>query len=337
MTATPQTCLLTSVGLHSVAVLFFFVSTAFIPAPSPNLSSPVLEIVSDSVRLTDGLTVGGPETPPSNPAAGTPPTAQPSAPVPPLRQGTRPKPPPPQTEALPIEKKHPPKKEAEVSSELKQIETVKSPKNAQDIDPNLPAPSATKKTIQVAQKTVKSSKTETDANDALRRAEARKTAAKIERERAAKAEEAAEIAEAAESARQEAWNKNQRVRIDALRGAAGSLSSTLSGKFQFSTPGKGGEAYAPYTSYLSSFYKLRWRKPTTLNVDRGEVGAEIVILRNGTVKSFRITDPSRIRALDDSVREVLDRNRQLRPLPDGTEDAERTISIRFDLSAAAAM
>ena len=76
MTATPQTCLLTSVGLHSVAVLFFFVSTAFIPAPSPNLSSPVLEIVSDSVRLTDGLTVGGPETPPSNPAAGTPPTAQ---------------------------------------------------------------------------------------------------------------------------------------------------------------------------------------------------------------------------------------------------------------------
>ena len=99
MTATPQTCLLTSVGLHSVAVLFFFVSTAFIPAPSPNLSSPVLEIVSDSVRLTDGLTVGGPETPPSNPATGTPPTVPPSAPVPPLRQGTRPKPPPPQTEA----------------------------------------------------------------------------------------------------------------------------------------------------------------------------------------------------------------------------------------------
>ncbi|MSU32486.1 MAG: TonB family protein [Pedosphaera sp.] len=331
MTATPQTCLITSVGLHAVAVLFFVVSTAFIPAPSPNLSSPVLEIVSDSVRLTDGLTAGGPETPPSNPTSGTPPPTPPSAPIPPLKQSTSAKTPPPQTEALPIEKKQPQKKEVEVASELKRVETVKTPKNAQDIDPNLPAQSTAKKPIQVAQKTVKSTKTESDANDALRRAEAKKATAKIERERAA------EAAEAAESARQEAWNKNQRARTDALRGAAGSLSSTLSGKFQFSTPGKGGEAYAPYTSYLSSFYKLRWKKPTTLNVDRGEVGAEIVILRNGIVKSFRITDPSRIRALDDSVREVLDRNRQLRPLPDGTEDSERTISIRFDLSAAAAM
>jgi TonB family protein len=196
---------------------------------------------------------------------------------------------------------------------------------AQDVDPTLSTKKqkASKTDFQLAEAPKKRSKKDIEAE--------RKAT-----EAAADAQEAREAREhqARVAAARDAWNRAQQARADAVRGVASNLGKNLSGSTSFEMPGPGGAAYAPYGSYLMAFYKLRWKKPTTLNVDHGEVEAEITVQRNGRVSAFKLINPSGIRALDDSVREVLERNRDLRPLPDGTTDTERRITIRFDLSAA---
>jgi len=322
LTANSQTCTLASAGIHATAVLLFLFAPALIPHPPLDPGSPVLEIESDRIRLTDGTTIGG-GNPDAHPPTQPPPKANSQLPPQPAEQ----LPVKPEVVTKPVEPVQkpsaPPKPRPTLATDTKKAEPPKAAKNAQDVDPALSTKPivTTRKPIQVAQKP-----TRRTADDAAADQAAQKAAEQAERDRAAAA-----------AARREQWEKAVRDRADTIRGVASTLGSSLSGKLSFEVPGKGGEAYAPYTSYLSAFYKLRWKKPATLSSDRGEVGAEIQILKDGTVKSFRITSPSGIRALDDSVRDVLDRNRQLRPLPDGSEDAERTITIRFDLSAASAM
>jgi colicin import membrane protein len=204
-------------------------------------------------------------------------------------------------------------------------EIQRSAPNAQDVDPNL----STKK--------LKSSKTDFQLAEAPKKRS--KKEAEVERNNAAAVAAAQDAREAREhqarvTAAREAWSKAQQARADAVRGVASNLGKNLSGSTSFEMPGPGGAAYAPYGSYLMAFYKLRWKKPTTLTVEHGEVEVEITVQRNGRVSAFKLVKPSGIRALDDSVREVLDANRDLRPLPDGTTDSERRITIRFDLSAA---
>lgn len=240
---------------------------------------------------------------------------------------------PPKAEPPKVEPQAPPKAEPpEPPKKTLATEIQRSAPNvpkAQDVDPAL----ATKKQkspksdFQLADAPKKRSKKDIEAD--RREAAAAEAAASEARE----AREAKERQARAAAAR-EAWNRAQQARADAVRGVASNLGKNLSGSTTIEMPGPGGAAYAPYGSYLVAFYKLRWKKPTTLSVDHGEVEAEITVQRNGRVTAFRLVKPSGIRALDDSVREVLDRNRDLRPLPEGTTDPERRITIRFDLSAA---
>jgi TonB family protein len=208
-------------------------------------------------------------------------------------------------------------------------EIQRSAPNAQDVDPNLSTKKLklSKPDFQLAEAPKKRSKKEAEAE---RNNSAAAAAAAVAAQDAREAREH----QARVTAAREAWNKAQQARSDAVRGVASNLGKNLSGSTSFEMPGPGGAAYAPYGSYLMAFYKLRWKKPTTLNVDHGEVEVEITVQRNGRVSAFRLVKPSGMRALDDSVREVLDGNRDLRPLPDGTTDSERRITIRFDLSAA---
>ena len=324
MTANSQTCMLASAGIHATAALLFLFAPAFLPPPRLEPEGPVLTIESDRIRLTDGNTAGG-----GNPEARMPAPSPPKTSVPPTVPN--PKQPEPQVKTPEPPPRTPPllKQKPPLATDRQKAEPPSVPKKAQDVDPTLPGKTSSKKPIEVAKKATKRTADEAAADET-----ARKALEKAEKDKEAK-EMAAAAAAAAE--RREKWERSVRDRADAIRGAAGTLGSTLSGKFSFDVPGKGGEAYAPYTSYLAAFYKLRWKKPTTLSSDRGEVGAEIRISKDGRVMSFKITSPSGIRALDDSVRDVLDRNRQLRPFPEGAEDAERTITIRFDLSAASAL
>jgi TonB family protein len=326
--------LLTSVGIHAAAVGLLVFAPALSSRTVQDTPSPILEIIPDNLRLTDGNTIGGgnpnaqppkggpqlsapPQPPVQEPPPPTPPpTPPPKTPPPEPSKAQEPPPETPKAELLP------PKKN--LATEI-QRSTPNAPK-AQDVDPTLSTQKqkASKSDFQLAEAPKKRSKKDIDAE--------RKAS-----EAAAAAEEAREAREhqARVAAAREAWNRAQQARADAVRGVASNLGKNLSGSTSFEMPGPGGAAYAPYGSYLMAFYKLRWKKPTTLNVDHGEVEAEITVQRNGRVSAFRLVKPSGMRALDDSVREVLDRNRDLRPLPEGTSDPERRLTIRFDLSASA--
>lgn len=331
--------LLTSVGIHAAALGLLVFAPALSSRTAHDVPSPVLEILPDNLRLTDGNTIGGgnplaqpPKGGPQPASPSQPPVQEPPPPTPPPQtppqktppsepsKPEEPAPEPPKAEVVPP--KNPPKKL--LATEIQR--STPNPPKAQDVDPTL------------SNKKLKSSKTD------FQLAEAPKKRSKKDIEAERRASEAATAAEEAREAREhqarvaaarDAWNRAQQARADAVRGAASSLGKNLSGSTSFEMPGPGGAAYAPYGSYLMAFYKLRWKKPTTLNVDHGVVEAEITVQRNGRVSAFRLVTPSGIRALDDSVREVLDRNRDLRPLPEGTTDAERRITIRFDLSASA--
>ena len=319
--------LLTSVGIHAAAVGVLLFAPALSSHTVQDAPSPVLEIIPDNLRLTDGNTLGGgnpdaqpPKSSPQPSAPTAPPPPEPPQPEPPK---TQPQPPPPEPAKAVEPTKEPTKMEPPKKSLATEIQ--RSAPNAQDVDPNL----STKK--------LKSSKTDFQLAEAPKKRS--KKEAEVERNNAAAVAAAQDAREAREhqarvTAAREAWNKAQQARADAVRGVASNLGKNLSGSTSFEMPGPGGAAYAPYGSYLMAFYKLRWKKPTTLNVDHGEVEVEITVQRNGRVSAFRLVKPSGMRALDDSVREVLDGNRDLRPLPDGTTDSERRITIRFDLSAA---
>ena len=319
--------LLTSVGIHAAAVGVLLFAPALSSHTVQDAPSPVLEIIPDNLRLTDGNTLGGgnpdaqpPKSSPQPSAPTAPPPPEPPQPEPPK---TQPQPPPPEPAKAVEPTKEPTKMEPPKKSLATEIQ--RSAPNAQDVDPNL----STKK--------LKSSKTDFQLAEAPKKRS--KKEAEVERNNAAAVAAAQDAREAREhqarvTAAREAWSKAQQARADAVRGVASNLGKNLSGSTSFEMPGPGGAAYAPYGSYLMAFYKLRWKKPTTLNVDHGEVEVEITVQRNGRVSAFRLVKPSGMRALDDSVREVLDGNRDLRPLPDGTTDSERRITIRFDLSAA---
>lgn len=316
--------LLTSVGIHAAAVGLLVFAPALSSRTVPDVPSPVLEILPDTLRLTDGNTLGG-GNPEARPPKGGPqqssPQPSPPQPEPPKPEPVKPEPRPPEPQPPPKAEVLPPKRN--LATEI-QRSTPNVPK-AQDVDPAL----ATKKQ--------KSPKSDFQLADAPKKRS--KKDIEADRREAAAAEAAQEAREARErqariAAAREAWNQAQQARADAVRGVASNLGKNLSGSTSIEMPGPGGAAYAPYGSYLMAFYKLRWKKPTTLSVDHGEVEAEITVQRNGRVTAFRLVKPSGIRALDDSVREVLDRNRDLRPLPEGTTDTERRITIRFDLSAA---
>ena len=322
--------LLTSVGIHAAAVGVLLFAPALSSHTVQDAPSPVLEIIPDNLRLTDGNTLGGgnpdaqpPKSSAQPPAPPAPPAPAPPEPPQPEPPKTQPKTPPPEPAKAVEPTKEPTKMEPPKKSLATEIQ--RSAPNAQDVDPNL----STKK--------LKSSKTDFQLAEAPKKRS--KKEAEAERNNSAAAVAAQDAREAREhqarvTAAREAWNKAQQARADAVRGVASNLGKNLSGSTSFEMPGPGGAAYAPYGSYLMAFYKLRWKKPTTLTVEHGEVEVEITVQRNGRVSAFKLVKPSGIRALDDSVREVLDGNRDLRPLPDGTTDSERRITIRFDLSAA---
>ena len=319
--------LLTSVGIHAAAVGVLLFAPALSSHTVQDAPSPVLEIIPDNLRLTDGNTIGGgnpdaqpPKSSPQPSAPTAPPPPEPPQPEPPK---TQPQPPPPEPAKAVEPTKEPTKMEPPKKSLATEIQ--RSAPNAQDVDPNLSTKKLklSKPDFQLAEAPKKRSKKEAEA-------ERNNSAAAVAAQDAREAREH----QARVTAAREAWNKAQQARSDAVRGVASNLGKNLSGSTSFEMPGPGGAAYAPYGSYLMAFYKLRWKKPTTLNVDHGEVEVEITVQRNGRVSAFRLVKPSGMRALDDSVREVLDGNRDLRPLPDGTTDSERRITIRFDLSAA---
>lgn len=134
-------------------------------------------------------------------------------------------------------------------------------------------------------------------------------------------------ARAAEQARQRARQEQARRWEQAAAGL-----SRLSSSTSIEMPGPGGAAFAHYGSIVRQMYMDAWIKPAEIDADSAVVATTVVIARDGRVVSARITRPSGIRAVDDSVRRALEL-KFIKPFPEGATDLERTFHLKFDLTA----
>jgi TonB family protein len=316
---TTQRCLVASVIIHATLLSVLLFAPAFTQPPPP--SGPVLELVPTDLKLTDGDKIGGgnPNAQPPKTAPQVPPASEPRPPEP-KPETVKPMPRPPETV--------PASKPDVVKTSPKPVKTVhvaeepvrpKPDAASQDTDAAIrktnrkPVKTATE--IKVADAPLKRSKKDDDED----RQAAEEAAA--DKRRKARAEQVARLNE-----------ERQRI-ANSIGGAAQAVGKSLAGTTAIEMPGPGGQAYAPYGSYLGAFYKERWRKPSAASARSSFVVAEVDVARDGRVLDWRLAEKSGQRDLDDSVSAVLRNYRQLRPLPEGTPDAQRTFRIKFTLEA----
>lgn len=118
-----------------------------------------------------------------------------------------------------------------------------------------------------------------------------------------------------------------------LRSAAQSLKKGLSPSTAVEISGTGGEAYANYDQIVKSIYTRDWIIPDDVTDNEATAKVTVVIERNGTVVSARITQSSGNAAADRSIQATLDRVRLIRPFPETTKDKERTFKLSFNVKA----
>src|SRR5262249_36807604 len=108
--------------------------------------------------------------------------------------------------------------------------------------------------------------------------------------------------------------------------------SGVSSETSIDVPGPGGAAYANYSSFVQAVYYRSWTPPPDLADDSAAVQVRVVILRSGTVESFKIIKRSGHAALDKSV-ERLRQVSFIAPFPEGATDEKRAFIIEFRLNA----
>lgn len=96
--------------------------------------------------------------------------------------------------------------------------------------------------------------------------------------------------------------------------------------------GGGGESYAGYEQVLGGIFYRAWVPPEGASDSSSDTEVEIVVARNGSVISARITSGS-TRSMDRSVQAALNKVRKLPPFPEGANDSQRTFQIVFNLKA----
>jgi outer membrane biosynthesis protein TonB len=138
---------------------------------------------------------------------------------------------------------------------------------------------------------------------------------------------------AAQQAAEKARAQRQREAREALNSSLNRLQSQFDTQISFSVPGSGGASYANYGAYVRTIYARNWHEPASGVQGNPIAKARIVIARDGRVLSSEIIESSGQPAMDRSVREVLDRIKNIgRPFPDGAKDDRRSFILAFDLS-----
>ncbi len=143
---------------------------------------------------------------------------------------------------------------------------------------------------------------------------------------------------AALAAEREADRRDREIRrrfaagIASAASAAGQ-SSSRGVAIELNGPGGGGVAYANFNQAVKSAYDRAWHLPDSVTDEGATVEATIVIARDGTVISARISKPSGNSGLDASVRRTLDRVKWAAPLPASEKQDQRTVPINFNVGA----
>jgi TonB family protein len=122
---------------------------------------------------------------------------------------------------------------------------------------------------------------------------------------------------------------------EAFNSAIQSLQKNLSTSTKVGIPGPGGAPFlsAGYENVLQSIYQSNYdvERGDGTDLGDGQVEVSVTVARDGTVKSSRVTKPSRNAALNKVVQRVLNRVTFIRQFPAGATDLERTFTIVFDL------
>jgi TonB family protein len=102
---------------------------------------------------------------------------------------------------------------------------------------------------------------------------------------------------------------------------------------EMSSGADGGEPAANYRDIVASMYTAAWNPPASLDDESATVVVSVTIARDGHVVSHEIIKSSGNAAMDKSIGITLENVSFIAPFPEGSKDAERTFSIKFNLSA----
>ncbi|MBM3845310.1 MAG: TonB C-terminal domain-containing protein [Verrucomicrobia bacterium] len=160
-------------------------------------------------------------------------------------------------------------------------------------------------------------------------------------ERKRKEKEAADrrAQEKAEREALEKWNREVQARRDGLAASAKNSSALLGTGFasdkgvKIEVGGPGGAAYANYLAVVRKHYDSAWRLSPSLGDQDQTAEVSVTILRSGEILNARISKRSGNAALDKSVESALAQVRRLPPFPETSTDAQRTVTILFNLKA----
>ena len=97
------------------------------------------------------------------------------------------------------------------------------------------------------------------------------------------------------------------------------------------TPSKASRAI--YLRQVQSAYMQAWEAPTRPKDVKKAAKVSVVVAKNGSVLSWKITDTSGDEELDSSVRKVLENVKSVQPFEDGARDKRRTVNVTFKLNS----
>ncbi|MGD0814236.1 MAG: energy transducer TonB [Verrucomicrobiota bacterium] len=297
MTRLQKKCFLFSAGMHGLLAVILVIGSAFRSQPATK-DMQILTMIPS--KIVDGADAGGgspePVAPPQ-PAAPAAPAVQPPQPAPPAVQ-------PPQ----PVEPVHP-------------AEMVERPKPREVEREVAPEPSIAKETeTKPAHKTHEIHPDYTPASS-------------VTHKKNAKASESA-TAEAAASSSRAAGRRLRQEIADSLDALASGVKSSGAQGTVVDMPGQGGgEAFAGYATVIYNVYYHAWTTPDSVANKLAEVGAKIVVARDGTIISAEIVKKSSEPALDKSVGRVLRAVTKLPPFPATAHDDQRSFLLLFNLDA----
>lgn len=305
MPSLQKKCFIASVAMHGLLLVSLLVSSAFF-SRQRDVVDPVIDFVPTRIvedLLNRGsaqeLTQTSPVPQPPAPQAVQPPTPAPTPPQPkpePVRQ------PEPKPEPKPVVKETP-------KPEPKPVAKVE-PKPA----PPKPTPAPAPKPEPVAKP-----KPAIDFSAAKPRQITFDTSA-ADRKRQEQAQKEWQEAKASIS--------NQRA---ALEKSVSRLETGMQPSMSIEMPGPGSAAFASYASLVRTIYDAAWRVSPSLRSTSSTAKVEIVVARDGKVRSSRIISRSTSGELNDSVQAALDRVDFIGPFPAGSKDDERRFVIVFDL------
>ena len=201
------------------------------------------------------------------------------------------------------------------------------------VAPPLPQPQPEIVTKPEPVKEIKTAKPNTDSLEPAPEKKMRKPEVNtklVARSRTAAKQSSASSAESEAKTRAAAKQQSEQF-VGAIRSIREGLSSSTT--VEIPGPGGGGPTYASYKQVLASIYYQAWHEPDDASVATPTVVATVVVARDGTVLSARITKSSGDKAVDRSVQMTLERVKFIAPFPEEAKDEQRQFTVNFNAKA----